>query len=121
MDSPTYDLAKYVERQLSPLVGNIDTFISYSSDFVKLIKDGKVEPQGFVISFDAASLFMKIPLNEAIQVTKQVTDPRTMKLKEVHGSAQPSLLSKVNSMSKSLGSHGLPSLIRTYEHLQGEV
>ena len=121
MDSPTYDLAKYVERQLSPLVGKIDTFINYSSDFVKLIKDGKVEPQGFVISFDPASLFMKIPLNEAIQVTKQVTDPRTMKLKEVHGSAQPSLLSKVNSMRRALGNYGLPSFIRSYKPIQGEV
>jgi len=32
------------------------------------------------LSFDIVSLFTKIPLEEAIQVIKEVTDPHTAKL-----------------------------------------
>jgi hypothetical protein len=81
--SPTYELAKYVARILGPLVGKTDSYIKDSKDFVELIKKEKIESKDMLISFDVVSLFTKIPLNEAIQVIKEVADPQTAKLAEV--------------------------------------
>jgi hypothetical protein len=81
--SPTYELAKYVAKILGPLVGQTDSFIKDSNDFINIIKNEKVKPDDTLISFDVVSLFTKIPLNEAILVVKEVTDPKTTKLAEV--------------------------------------
>src|SRR6202044_3940579 len=54
--SPTYELAKYVARILKPLVGNTDSFIKDSHDFVKLIKNEKLERDDLLVSFDVVSL-----------------------------------------------------------------
>jgi hypothetical protein len=42
-----------------------------------------VKPEDILISFDIVSLFTKIPLDEEIQVVKEVSDPETTKLAEV--------------------------------------
>jgi len=42
-----------------------------------------LKPEDILISFDIVSLFTKIPLDEAIQVVKEVTNPETTKLTEV--------------------------------------
>jgi hypothetical protein len=81
--SPTYELAKHVAKILSPLVGHTDSFIKDSNDFIKIIKNEKIRPQDTLISFDVVSLFTKIPLNEAIQIIKEVTDPETANLAEI--------------------------------------
>ena len=47
---------------------------------MKLIQEERVEPKDKILSFDVVSLFTKIPLEEAIQVIKEVTDPHTTKL-----------------------------------------
>jgi hypothetical protein len=77
--SPTYELAKHVAKILSPLVGHTDSFIKVSNDFINIIKNEKV----ILISFDVVSLFTKTPLDEAIQIVKELTDPDTAKLAEV--------------------------------------
>jgi hypothetical protein len=81
--SPTYELAKHVAKILSPLVGHTDSFIKDSNEFIKIIKNEKVRPQDTLISFDVVSLFTKIPLDEAIQIVKEITDPETANLAEV--------------------------------------
>jgi hypothetical protein len=81
--SPTYELAKHVAKILSPLVGHTDSFIKDSNEFIKIIEKEKLKPEDTLISFDVVSLFTKIPLDEAIQVVKEVTDPETTKLAEV--------------------------------------
>lgn len=81
--SPTYELAKYVARILRSLVGNTDSFIKDSQDFVNLIKNERLNPNDMIVSFDVVSLFTNIPLDEAIQVIKYVTDPGTTKLAEI--------------------------------------
>ena len=81
--SPTYELAKYVAKILGPLVGNSDSFIKDSNAFVNLIQEERVEPKDKILSFDIVSLFTKIPLKEAIQVIKEVTDPHTARLATV--------------------------------------
>jgi hypothetical protein len=73
-----------IMRILGPLVGNIDSFIKDSSDFVRMIKNEKVDPNDILlINFDVVSLFTKIPLNEEVQIVKEVIDPKTTKLVEV--------------------------------------
>ena len=76
--SPTYELAKYVAKILKPLVGNTDSFIKDSHDFVNLIKNETLEKDDILVSFDVVSLFTKIPLDEAIQVIRGVTDPEIL-------------------------------------------
>lgn len=81
--SPTYELAKYVAKILKPLVGNTDSFIKDSNDFVKLIKNERVDKDDILVSFDVVSLFTKIPLDEFVHVIKVVTDPETTKLADI--------------------------------------
>jgi hypothetical protein len=81
--SPTYELAKHVAKIPSPLVGHTDSFIKDSNEFINIIKNEKVRPQDTLISFDVVSLFTKIPLDEAIQIVKEVTDPEIANLVEV--------------------------------------
>jgi hypothetical protein len=81
--SPTYELAKHVAKILSPLVGHTNSFIKDSNDFIKIIKNEKIRTQDTLISFDVVSLFTKIPLDEAIQIVKEVTDPEIANLAEV--------------------------------------
>ena len=78
--SPTYELEKYLAKILGPLLGNTESFIKDSSEFVRLIKVEKVEPKDMLLNFDVVSLFTKIPLDEAIQVVKEAIDPHTVKL-----------------------------------------
>jgi hypothetical protein len=49
---------------------------------VELIKEEKIDSKDMLISFDVVSLFTKIPLNEAIQVIKEVADPQTARLEK---------------------------------------
>ena len=50
---------------------------------MNLIKNEKIERDDILVSFDVASLFTKIPLDEAIQVIKDVTNPGTARLAEI--------------------------------------
>ena len=54
----------------------------HHQDFVsrKIIQEEGIEPKDKILSFDVVSLFPKIPLEEAIQAIKEVTDPHTAKL-----------------------------------------
>jgi len=54
------------------------------NEFISIIKNEKVKPEDNLINFDFVSLFTKIPLDEAIQVVKEVIDPETTKLAEVY-------------------------------------
>jgi len=83
IDSPTYLLAKFVPGILSPFIGNTNSFIKDSKHFADLIKDGKCDPNDLMTTFDVVSLFTKIPLNEAIEMVKSVTDPQNAKLVEI--------------------------------------
>jgi len=57
--SPMYVLVKYMSKILSPLFVKTKSFIKYSNDFVRLIKDDKVEPKDILINFDIVSLSLK--------------------------------------------------------------
>ena len=81
--SPTYELAKYVASILAPLVGKTSSYIKDSNQFVNFIKNTTLDPEDKLVSFDVVQLFTKIPLDEAIQVVKEVADPQTAKLAEI--------------------------------------
>jgi len=81
--SPTYELAKYV-ASISPLVGKTSSYIKDSNQFVKYIKNTKLDPGDKIVSFDVVHLFTKPPLDEGIQVVKEVADPQTAKLAEIY-------------------------------------
>ena len=83
IDSPTYDLAKYLTGILKPLVGNMSSFIKDSSSFVKMISNLTLEPEDIMVSFDVFSLSTKIPIDDVVDAFKKVTNPDIMKLIEV--------------------------------------
>lgn len=75
-----YRLAKYVARILRPLFGHTDSFIKNSYDFVKLIKEKKVDKDYLITIFCVLSLLNKIPLNDVIQIFYEVINPQNGKL-----------------------------------------
>jgi len=64
-------------------VGKTSSYIKDSNQFVQYIKNTKLDPGDKIVSFDVVQLFTKIPLDEAIQVVKEVADPQTAKLAEI--------------------------------------
>ena len=83
IDSPTYDLEKYLAGILKPLVGNTSSFIKDSSSFVKMISNLTLEPEDIMVSFDVFSLSTKISIDDAVDAFKKVTNPDITKLIEV--------------------------------------
>ena len=59
--SPTYQLAKYLEKLLSPLA-NSEYTVTSTKDFIEEIKNVKVPDGHQLISFDVKSLFTNVPL-----------------------------------------------------------
>jgi hypothetical protein len=83
ISSPTYQLAKYLANKLKPLVGNTSSFVKDSSFFVNKIKNIKVDKDDILVSFDVVSLFTKIPIDGAMNVIRNITDPGTANLIEL--------------------------------------
>jgi len=81
--APTYELAKYVASMLAPIVGKTSSYIKDSNQYVEFIKNAKLDPGDKIVIFDVVQLFTKIPLDEAIQVVKEVANPQTTKLAEI--------------------------------------
>lgn len=81
--SPTYLLVKFVTKALRSFVGNTDSYINDSSDFVKLLKNERINPEECIINFDRVFLFTKSPLSEVIQVIRDVFYLEMDKLAEV--------------------------------------
>ena len=64
--TPTYETAKYLAGLLAPLCKS--EFKINNKEFVKYIQKQKV-PDGYkMVSFDVASLFTNIPLEETIEI-----------------------------------------------------
>lgn len=68
--SPTYDLAKFLARIISPLAGNTTSFVQNSTHFTDILKEANAE-NCIIVSFDVKSLFTNVPLQEALQVIEQ--------------------------------------------------
>ena len=59
--TPTYQLAKYLAKILSPLA-NSEYIVTSTKDFIEKIKNVKVPDGHQLISFDVKSLFTNVPL-----------------------------------------------------------
>ena len=72
--SPTYHLAKFLAKRLRPLSGNTSSYVKDPSSFVKWIKNQKIKREDLKVRFDIVSLYIKILVDEAIEVIKNITD-----------------------------------------------
>ena len=68
IDSPTYNLAKFLTRIVSPLAGKSPSFVKDSGDFVEKARKLKLEEGSTLVSFDVTSLFTRVPIAEALEV-----------------------------------------------------
>lgn len=67
ISAPTYKLAKWLVRKFSEFDPPKGKFVKNSMDFVKRLKNVKVEKDEVMISFDVVSLYPSVPIPEAIQ------------------------------------------------------
>ena len=69
--SPTHQLARGLARILTPLAGRSPSHVKNSADFVGQIRQASLEETDVIASFDVASLFTRVPVNEALVVISQ--------------------------------------------------
>ena len=69
--SPTYALSKKIVKILAPLVGNTESHVRNSSDFVESITNLLLEDDEILVSFDIVSLFTNIPTTLAVEIAKK--------------------------------------------------
>ncbi len=67
ISAPTYKLAKWLVRKFSEFDPPEGKFVKNAMDFVKKIKDVKIEEDEVMVSFNIVSLYPNVPLPEAIQ------------------------------------------------------
>jgi hypothetical protein len=78
--SPTYFLAKFLAKKLLPFAGNTSSFVKNSVSFVKWIKNQEVQDDDILVNFDIISLYTKIPVDDAIDIIKNITNNKTANL-----------------------------------------
>ena len=69
--SPTHQLARELARILAPLAGRSSSHVKISSDFMDQIRQASLEETDVMESFDVASLFTRVPVNEVLVVIYQ--------------------------------------------------
>ena len=72
VDTYNYQLARYLERSLKPIIKNQEQIIEDTFDFVN-----KVEK--YIVSFDVESLFTNVPTDETIELILKKAYPRNTK------------------------------------------
>ena len=76
--SPTYLLAQYLAKKLRPLASNTSSDVKDSTSFVQWANNLDMEDKDLMVIFDIASLYTMIPIDEAIDVIKTITDSETV-------------------------------------------
>ena len=59
---------------LSPLIGNTVHHILNTQTFVEKVKDLKLQPDESLVSFDVTALFTSIPVNDTLEVIKELLE-----------------------------------------------
>jgi hypothetical protein len=67
---PCYALAEILYQILSPLVGNTESFVKNSEQFMKLIQEINLQHEDCLLSFQVVSLLTNVPVEEALQVMR---------------------------------------------------
>ena len=81
--SPTYLLAKFLAKKRLPLAGNTCSFIKNSMVLVDWVKNLGTKNEDILVNFDIVSLYTKIPMDEAIEVIKNITKNETTNLVKI--------------------------------------
>ena len=63
-------MSKHIASLISPLSGKTDLHEKNSKHFVEVMAGLSVEKDKMLVSFDATSLFNKVPIDEAVQVIR---------------------------------------------------
>ena len=71
INSPTYQLAKYVNTLISPLVGQTPSFVKNTHNFVEFVRSICLQPTKAMVSFDIKSFFANVPTQEALEVIEE--------------------------------------------------
>ena len=71
VNSPTYNVSRYLARILSPIVGNTVNTVKNSAHFAEFIRGETLDADKMLVSFDVVSLFTKMPVDHAIKVAKE--------------------------------------------------
>jgi hypothetical protein len=83
IDSPTYDLVKVLTTMLRPHVGNTDTFVKDSTQFVEKLQNIQLGPNDRLVSFDVVSLFTLVPIRESLNYVSELFPNDITKLFEL--------------------------------------
>ena len=71
VNSPTYNLSKFLSRVLSSLLKN-DYSVRNSREFVECIKNYSVEENECLVSLDVVSLFTSVPVDKALALVLEL-------------------------------------------------
>ena len=66
-----YDVAKYLAKVLSPLVGKTEHHTMNSKDFIKDDRKIRIEPDEELHSYNMSALFPCVPVDKAIQMIRE--------------------------------------------------
>ena len=66
--SPTYSLAKFVTKIISPLTGQNVAHVKNSLDFRNMILKERIDESEIMVSFDVKSLFTNVPIDKILEV-----------------------------------------------------
>ena len=65
------------------MVGNTSSFVKDSTHFINEIKDLNLDANDILVSFDIKSLYIDIPIDEAMEVIHKITNSDTTRLIEI--------------------------------------
>lgn len=68
IDSPTYKLARHLSSVLSEFTGKTASHVRDSRHFIGLLADIRLREDELMVSFDVASLFTNVPVDETIKI-----------------------------------------------------
>ena len=77
IDSPEYELAKFMDSLIKPLVPN-KYMLNSTDDFLMKLNNSNISSNDKLVSFDVVSLFTNIPLNETINIIADYVYPKTI-------------------------------------------
>ena len=81
--SPTNLLAKHLAKKLRSLSGDTPSYIKDSYSFVQWINNIELKDDDLMVSFDIVSLYTMIPIDEAINIMRNIMDKETVDLLEL--------------------------------------
>ncbi|GJQ72112.1 hypothetical protein Trydic_g3208 [Trypoxylus dichotomus] len=74
--SPTYELAKYVAKQLVQYSGNTKSFVKNSERFIEVLQQQEITKEDLLVSYDVESLFTNAQVKQILEIIKQQLIPK---------------------------------------------